>query len=129
MAMKSIGYDLMYLVNEDIKKNPIDYKITKPDINIDFRRVKNLKVYFDHTAVNLTNNIFNIADFEPGDIIIFSNHVGIVSDKRNKKGIPHIIHHSPWQLHYEENILERRKDLIGHYRIVFEKNKNFATEH
>ena len=34
MAMKSIGYDLMYLVNEDIKKNPIDYKITKPDINI-----------------------------------------------------------------------------------------------
>jgi len=49
---------------------------------------------------------------------VFEKHIGIVSDKRNKKGIPYLIHHaSPYQLTYEEDILEQRQDIIGHYRI------------
>ena len=42
-AMKNAGYDLMKLVNEDIISDPQAYGIDEPDINIDFRRVKNLK--------------------------------------------------------------------------------------
>lgn len=53
-ALKSAGYDLMALIQEDIEKNPGDYDIDERDINIDFRRVKNLKVYFSHTAISLT---------------------------------------------------------------------------
>lgn len=117
-ALKNAGYDLMYLVNQDIKKNPDDYKIKIPDINIDFRRVRNLKIYFDHTAIKLSRDIKKFMDWQGGDIVIFKNHIGIISDRRNKNGIPYVIHHCPWQFRYEENILERRKDIIGHYRII-----------
>ena len=66
-ALKDAGYDLMVLVNEDIKNN---------------------KELYDIDAV----------------------------DKR--KGICFVIHHAnPYQIYYEEDILEHRDDIIGHYRI------------
>ena len=53
-----------------------------------------------------------------GDIIVFKKHIGIVSDKRNKNGVPFIIHHAnPYQRYYEEDILENREDIVGHFRI------------
>ena len=117
-ALKNAGYDLMELVNEDIKNNKEKYDIEVIDKNIDFRRVKNLKIFFKNNAINLTTDINKIEEWQGGDIIIFKNHIGIISDKRNKKGIPFIIHNqSPYQSNYEENILETRNDIVGHYRM------------
>lgn len=45
-GLRAAGYDLMDLVAKDIEENPDDYNIEKPDKNIDFRRVRNLKVFF-----------------------------------------------------------------------------------
>ena len=117
-ALQGAGYDLMNLVNEHIKTNRNLYDIDVIDKNIDFRRVQNLKVYLDNNAIVLTNDINKIKEWQGGDIVVFKNHIGIVSDKRNKKGIPFIIHHAnPYQRYYEEDILEYRNDIIGHYRI------------
>ena len=117
-AMKSAGYDLMELVNADILENPQDYNIEEPDINIDFRRVNNLKVYFAYTAVELTTDIYDISQWQGGDIVIFENHIEIVSDKRNDDGVAYVIHHNdPFQESYEEDILESRDDITGHYRV------------
>ena len=108
----------MELVNEDILKNRENYNIETIDKNIDFRRVKNLKIYFKNNTISLTTDINKIEEWQGGDIIIFENHIGIVSDKRNKKGIPFVIHNqSPHQKYYEEDILETRKDIVGHYRM------------
>ena len=118
-ALKNAGYDLMTLIQEDIQNYSGDYAINQPDINIDFRRVRNLKVYFDHTAQILTTDVKDIEDWQGEDIIVFRNHIGIVSDRRNERGVPYVIHHdSPWQLAYEQDILEKRNDIVGHYRIV-----------
>lgn len=117
-ALKNAGYDLMELVNEDIKNNKEKYDIEVIDKNIDFRRVKNLKIFFKNNAINLSTDINKIEEWQGGDIIIFKNHIGIVSNKRNKKGIPFIIHNqSPYQSNYEEDILETRNDIVGHYRM------------
>ena len=117
-GLKGAGYDLMNLVNEHIKSNRNLYDIDVIDKNIDFRRVQNLKVYLDNNAIVLTNDINKIKEWQGGDIVVFKNHIGIVSDKRNKKGISFIIHHAnPYQRYYEEDILEYRNDIIGHYRI------------
>ena len=117
-ALQGAGYDLMNLVNEHIKSNRNLYDIDVIDKNIDFRRVQNLKVYLDNNAIVLTNDINKIKEWQGGDIVVFKNHIGIVSDKRNKKGISFIIHHAnPYQIYYEEDILEYRNDIIGHYRI------------
>ena len=112
------GYDLMELVNVDIKNNREMYNIDVIDKNIDFRRVKNLKIYFKNNAISLTTDINDITSWQGGDIVIFEKHIGIISDKRNKNGIPYVIHNAnPYQLHYEEDILENRNDIVGHYRI------------
>lgn len=117
-ALIGAGYDLMNLVNEHIKSNRNLYDIDVIDKNIDFRRVKNLKVYLDNNAIVLTTDINKIKEWQGGDIVVFKNHIGIVSDKRNKKGISFIIHHAnPYQRYYEEDILEYRDDIVGHYRI------------
>lgn len=116
-GLKDAGYDLMELVNNDIKNNPSHYNIETIDKNIDFRRVRNLLVYFSNNSISLTTNINDIKSWQGGDIVIFKNHIGIVSDKRNKKGIPFIIHHAnSFQIYYEEDVLERY-DVIGHYRV------------
>ena len=112
------GYDLMELVNQDILEHKEKYNISVVDKKIDFRRVVNLNVYFKRHAISLTTDISDIFMWQGGDIVVFESHIGIVSDKRNKKGIPFVIHHaSPYQVHYEEDILEQRDDIVGHYRI------------
>ena len=117
-ALKDAGYDLMVLVNEDIKANKDLYNIDTIDKKIDFRRVQNLKIYLDNNAISLTTDINKINEWQGGDIVVFKKHIGIVSDNRNKKGITFIIHHAnPYQRYYEEDILEYRDDIVGHYRI------------
>lgn len=117
-SLKNAGYDLMKLVNEDIVNNKEKYHIKTIDKNIDFRRVVNLKVYFDNHATILTTDINEIDKWQGGDIIVFKKHIGIISDKRNKNGIPFVIHHAnPFQINYEQDILENRFDIVGHYRI------------
>ena len=94
------------------------YNIEVVDKNIDFRRVRNLKIYFERNSINLTTDINDISSWQGGDIVVFKNHIGIVSDKRNRKGISFILHHAnPYQIYYEEDILEHRNDIVGHYRI------------
>ena len=91
-ALKNAGYDLRELVN-------------------------NLKVYFKNTALALSLDPKDIEAWQGGDIVIFNNHIGIVSDNRNKKGIALVIHHySKHQKYYEEDILTK-KEIVGHYRI------------
>ena len=112
------GYNLMELVNMHINDNFYLYDINNIDKNIDFRRVQNLKVYFKNTATEVTTDIYDISKWQGGDIVIFDRHIGIVSDKRNKRGVPFVIHHAnPYQIYYEEDILEDRDDIVGHYRI------------
>lgn len=117
-GLVSAGYDLMELVNNHIENNRELYDIEKIDKNIDFRRVQNLKVYFKSTATQLTTDVYEIEEWQGGDIVIFDRHIGIVSDKRNRNGIPFLIHHAnPYQIYYEEDVLENRNDIVGHYRI------------
>lgn len=119
-GLKSAGYDLRELVDADIKENSAAYNIEKPDKNIDFRRVRNLKVYFSRHSIRLTNDLSQIDEWQGGDIVIFSDHIGIISDKRNRHGVPFLIHHAnPFQLKYEEDVLERygQNAVKGHYRI------------
>jgi uncharacterized protein YijF (DUF1287 family) len=112
------GYDLRELVHEDILAAPDAYGVDKPDRNIDFRRVRNLKVYLDRHAIPLTTDPRRIEQWQGGDIVVFEGHIGVVSEHRNHKGVAWVLHNgSPLQLQYEENILARRDDIIGHYRI------------
>ena len=121
-ALKNAGYVLKDMVDEDIKNNVSKYPRVngEPDPNIDFRRVPNLKVYFEKNHTRLTIDLNKIAEWQPGDIVIFgTSHIGIISDKRNKKGIPYLIHNGG-QPNREEDFLEiynKYEPITGHYRL------------
>lgn len=114
-AYQSAGYDLKSMVDEDIRKNLNVYStIVKPEPNIDFRRVKTLKTFFDRNAEKLSTDFSDPEEWQAGDIVIFSNHIAICSDKRNSDGIPFIIHHDGLGAR-EANEIENYT-IVGHYR-------------
>ena len=112
------GYDLMELINEDIELHPEDYAEDPGDANIAFRRVENMAVFFAKYAISLTTDLNDLAAWQPGDIIVFEEHIGFVADRRNVHGIPYMLHHgSEDQVDYIEDKLEENAELIiGHYR-------------
>lgn len=120
-AFKHAGYNLKELVDEDIQNHQEEYygldKV--PDSNIDFRRVSNLKVYFQRKALNLTNDINDISSFMPGDIVTFGDaHIAIISDKRNNIGQPYLIHNAG-QFNREDNTFKKwsnKYGISGHFR-------------
>lgn len=116
-AFRNAGYDLREMVDRDISLRPEAYPaVEKPDKNIDFRRVRNLRVFFDEYAVPLTLDIDEIGEWQPGDIVIFgkNKHIGIVSDKRDREGRTWIIHNGG-QPRREEDYLGQGT-VTGHYR-------------
>lgn len=119
-ALLNAGYNMHTLVNRDIEKHPGWYtSVSVPDSNIDFRRVENLYVYLKHHAKSLTTNIHDTDQWQGGDIVVFKEHIGVVSAKRDKKGIAYIIHNGkPTQKSYIQDILPKKeKEIIGHFRI------------
>ncbi|MBF1037732.1 MAG: DUF1287 domain-containing protein [Candidatus Nanosynbacter sp.] len=114
-GLRGAGYDLMELVDADIRANKKMYQLDVVDKNIDFRRVNNLRIFFEHNAKSLTTDLTDIKEWQGGDIIVFKTHIGVVSDKRNWRGIPFIIHNGGF--HFEEDILEYRTDIVGHFRM------------
>ena len=79
-----------------------------------------MKVYFERNHITLTTNLRKIEEWQPGDIVVFGKtHIGIISDKRNKNGIPYLIHNGG-QSKREEDVLEWYNEInpiVGHYRI------------
>ena len=116
-AFKNAGYCLKDMIDQDIQTRPEAYPlIEEPDPNIDFRRVRNLRIFFEEYALSLTLDAGQIEEWQPGDIVIFGNdkHIGIVSDKRNEEGQTYIIHNGG-QPNREEDYL-KRGEVTGHYR-------------
>lgn len=117
-GMRGAGYDIRELMDEDIKQAPEAYNIENPDKNIDFRRVPNMAVYLKRHAIALTKDTGKVEEWQAGDIVVWKNHVGVISDVRNKDGVPFVLHNaSPVQPDYEQDILKSWGKIIGHYRI------------
>ncbi len=122
-AFREAGYDFRAMVDEDIRERPGAYSwIEQPDTNIDFRRVRNLQTYFEEYAEKLTIDTNDVSAWQPGDIVIFDhgNHIGVVSDRRNRKGQPYIIHNAG-QPEREEDYLKRAQP-EAHYRMKWPRD-------
>lgn len=116
-AFREAGYSLRGMVDADIAARPEAYPhIEKPDSNIDFRRVTNLRVFFSRYGQTLTNDVDAIEQWQPGDIVVFGNnkHIGIVSDKRNKNGQPYILHNGGQPVREEDYL--PRAEVTAHFR-------------
>ena len=118
-ALANAGYSLKDLVDADIKACEEAYPGTKgtPDPNIDFRRVNNLKVFFERNTLSLTLDPYELDQWQPGDIVTFKpGHIAIISDKRNRRGLPYIIHNGRQPVKEEDALT--RHTITGHFRFI-----------
>ena len=116
------GIDLQQLVHEDMRKNfrlyPSCWGLSKPDPNIDHRRVPNLMVFFDRKGKSLTIKEVPEA-YLPGDIVSWElkdgrTHIGIVVDGFGSNGWPLVVHNIG-QGQQKANVLLSWK-VTGHFR-------------
>lgn len=116
--------DLQKLINIDMKKAwnayPKRWGLTKPDSNIDHRRVPNLEVFFKRHGKTLS--IQDKTSYQAGDIVTWRipqnggkfPHIGIVSDNKTLQGTPLIIHNIGRGT--EESDILYRFPIEGHFR-------------
>jgi len=124
-ALRGAGFDLQKLVHEDMKadfsKYPEDWDATRPDPNIDHRRVLNLMCFFRRKAGWLPRSVNgkSLAGWKPGDVVFWDlgrsgrKHCGVISDRKAPSGRPLVIHNLAGAA--EEDCLARWK-IIGHGR-------------
>jgi hypothetical protein len=118
-ALANAGYSLKDLVDADIDACEEAYPGTKgtPDSNIDFRRVNNLKVFFERNTLALTLDPNKIEEWQPGDIVTFKEgHIAIISDKRNRRGQAYILHNGRQPVKEEDALT--RHTISGHFRFI-----------
>jgi len=122
----SKGLDLQKAVHEDMKAYfsayPKNWGLSRPDKNIDHRRVPNLQTYFKRNTKSLP--VSNKAgDYRPGDIVTSMlpgnlPHIMIVSDRSTSEGVPMVIHNIGRGAQEEDGLF--RYPLTGHYRVALD---------
>ncbi len=119
-AFRHAGYDLQRLIHEDSKRVNYPRIGKKQDRNIDHRRVPNQRRYIERFGTELTmkTDATSLRQWQAGDVVFWKlasglDHVGIISDRKNAKGHPYVIHNI-WQA-AEEDVLHTYK-IVGHFR-------------
>lgn len=99
-AYRRLGVDLQVLVHEDMVRSwpayPKLWGLSRPDANIDHRRVPNLAAFFKRHGQSLPV-VHDPLGYRPGDIVTWRlpsgvPHIGLVSDRRSSSGRPLVIH-------------------------------------
>ena len=124
---RKLGTDLQALVHEDISINFNKYPskqiwgLTKPDKNIDHRRVPNLQVFFERHGKKLPISN-NKRDYKSGDLVTWMlpgnlPHIGIVIDQISpSSGNPLIVHNIGRGPETQDMLFSY--EITGHYRYV-----------
>jgi hypothetical protein len=121
-AYRKLGIDLQKEVHEDMKSNfnkyPKNWGLSRPDKNIDHRRVPNLMIFFTRhgTIKEITHNAH---DYQPGDIVCWNlgggtTHIGIITQKKSTDGQRYLIVHNIGGGQVLEDCLFNYR-IIGHY--------------
>lgn len=122
-AYRKVGIDLQKEVHEDMMANfdkyPKLWGLSRPDTNIDHRRVPNLIRYFARRGSPKPVSM-KAEDYAPGDIVFWNlgggvMHVGIVSGKRSADGGRYLIVHNIGGGQVIEDYLFRY-EIAGHFQ-------------
>ena len=124
-AYRVLGVDLQQLVHEDMQANfalyPKNWGLTRPDSNIDHRRVPNLQTYFKRHGQSF-GVPRGVDQYQPGDLVTWMlpgnlPHIGLVSARRSADGERPLIIHNIGAGPKEEDALHVAP-VTGHYRFA-----------
>lgn len=121
-SYRKLGIDLQKEVHEDMRANfsiyPKNWGATKPDTNIDHRRVPNLETFFTRKGKKLPVTQ-NAEDYKTGAIVTWMindklPHIGIVTNKLSKDGKRRLIVHNVGGGQVLEDCLFKY-NIVGHF--------------
>lgn len=121
-ALRQQGLDLQEAVHRDMRGNfsvyPKNWGLSRPDSNIDHRRVPNLMTWFTRQGWSLPVKQ-DAAAYRPGDIVTWDlgrglTHIGIVSDRQAPTATPLVLHNIGRGTQEEDILFAYR--ITGHYR-------------
>ncbi|MCK5903322.1 MAG: DUF1287 domain-containing protein [Cocleimonas sp.] len=126
-SYRRLGIDLQQRVNDDMKQRFNEYPsfsrwgLSRPDPNIDHRRVPNLRSFFERNGINLPLTR-NPNDFKPGDIVTWNitpslPHIGIVTNIVSHDQRRPLIAHNIGKGPKLDDVLFKLK-MTGHYRYL-----------
>lgn len=122
-AYRKAGIDLQKEVHEDMRRAfsayPKIWGLTRPDTNIDHRRVPNLMTFFRRKGASLPVSR-NPSDYRPGDLVTWNltsgvPHIGVVVDAKSADGARRLIVHNIGAGPQLEDVLFAWT-VTGHYR-------------
>lgn len=123
-AFRRAGVDLQKEVHEDMRANfavyPKKWGLTKPDTNIDHRRVPNLQTFFKRRGKSLP--VTNVArNYQPGDVVSWDidgkgmTHIGLVSHLWSESKKRYLVIHNLGSGTRVEDVLFVW-EITGHFR-------------
>ncbi|MBD1557965.1 DUF1287 domain-containing protein [Vibrio sp. S9_S30] len=124
-SYRTLGVDLQKQVHEDMKVHFDEYPskriwgLSRPDKNIDHRRVPNLQVFFKRHGKSLTVSTDG-DNYLPGDMVTWMlpgnlPHIGIVVEQKSDDGKrPLIVHNIGWGPKMDDMLFDYK--ITGHYR-------------
>ncbi len=121
-AFRELGVDLQLEVHRDMaahfERYPKLWKLTRPDPNIDHRRVQNLRTWLQRRGAELTVTTSG-ADYWPGDLVTVDvtglAHIMVVSTTLAADGQHYLVAHNIGQgTQVEDRLFEF--PITGHYR-------------
>lgn len=130
-SFEYFGEDFQELLEVDMGKNSSVYPSSPlGDVNINFRRVRNIRIFLERNAESLTTEIIpgdfeNLSQWQAGDIVTFAQmpgglwHIAVISDKRTEEGIPYMIHNYGIGVKEAGTPLDWSTEVTGHYRWKF----------
>jgi uncharacterized protein len=124
-SYRRVGVDLQKEVHEDMVRNfgvyPRSWRwlLSRPDPNIDHRRVPNLMVFFARKGESLSLS-GRADDYTPGDLVTWDlgggvPHIGVVVDQKSATSGRYMLVHNIGQGPRMEDVLVNWK-VTGHYR-------------
>lgn len=122
-SYRGVGVDLQKEVHQDMSAffsaYPQQWGLSRPDRNIDHRRVPNLYTFFKRKGMELTVT-GNPDDYQAGDVVCWMlalnrPHIGMVVDRRSQDGKrPLVVHNIGMGPMLEDTLFEYR--IYGHFR-------------
>ncbi|WDI33082.1 DUF1287 domain-containing protein [Hyphococcus flavus] len=125
-SLRALEIDLQQLVHEDMaaafSAYPTHWGLTRPDTNIDHRRVPNLEKFLTRKGARIAISD-DPSEYLPGDIVAWNlrgdagwlPHIGIVTDRIGRTGRPMVVHNIGAGPKLEDVLFDW--PMTGHYRM------------
>lgn len=123
-TLEELWYPFKQKLDADIVSHLDAYDVTDIDPNIDFRRVRLVKKFFERHTESLSIDTTNWTHRHAGDIVTYDQipwrlrHIAIVSSRKTRDGRPLLIHNHGFGTTENDLLTKWPAKISGHYRVT-----------